>query len=405
MASFSLASSSNIAPVSLSSGVGGTIASHHDPSNDFMLMTDTLLFDDQLTSSFFMPGMFDSFDCNFDLSTANLNSNGISSKNETINGGTIQQPNHSISSNETRPVEYFGNSSMGEISDMVLASSNPNDYCYQNGASNSWNAMDRPLQYQSHLFSNSTDNLGMGSSAYPMGSNPYFRHSSIFGTGHHSGINSPQNTSATIKVPISTHKTNISSEIKRSTPLMLPFHHKNDNRIIPVRNFSAQHQVAAAAAYLASSASFTPSSTNGVYSPNISSNSFLPSSPFQITLSIGDIQSTKKDFLKRAEEIDYSNVTVVELKNFLREFHQASGGKKADLMERIRYICNYLRGEEVAINSSPSVQNTQSMGGGIYSQSSQLPSYNFCNVGSPQMFSSPISLSQTAIAPQYSYYK
>ena len=431
MASFSIASSN-----ALSQGTSTAIAGH-DPSADFMFMTDQFLFDDQLTSSFLMPGMFDAFDCNFDLSEPNFIAklpsqisavDGISPGQEDVLQLTMDHQQSPFENNqgESRPVEYFGNNSIGEIGDLILPSMEPDSnlnssYFRENG--NSWSVLTdassstSSIPYQYPLYSHSTDNLNRGynsssSSSYAItGPKSYFAQSQLFNGHHHhhhhSMMAGTKSAAATIKVPISSHRPNVPAEIKRTTPLMLPFHHKNDNRIIPVRNFSAQHQVAAAAAYLASSGSFSQPTTSGMYSPNQSAGSFVQTSPFQITVSIGDIQSTKKDFLKRADEIDYSNVTVVELKNFLREFHQASGGKKADLVERIRYICNYLRGEEVAINAaSTSVQTTTSpqLNAGLYSTSPQLP-YNVGMVPSPQFFSSPMTtFPKQATNSQYSYF-
>lgn len=149
----------------------------------------------------------------------------------------------------------------------------------------------------------------------------------------------------TIKVPIATRRSSLPSS-KKTTPLMLPFHHKNDNRIIPQRNFSPQTHHHNAVYHNSYNHQFTSHPSPSPFS------SFFQSNPL---FSINEIQNTKKEFLHRAESFDYSNVTVVELKNFLRDFHQASGGKKADLVERIQYICNYLR-EEAAVVAANSAQ-------------------------------------------------
>lgn len=108
---------------------------------------------------------------------------------------------------------------------------------------------------------------------------------------------------ATIKVPMAPVRI-IQQESKKTVPLLLPFHHKNDNRIIPQ---TFHHQ------------------------------SFL--------LSPDEIYSVKSNFLSRIKEIDFDNITVVELKNFLREFNLASGGKKSILVERIRQISEWLKNE------------------------------------------------------------
>lgn len=108
---------------------------------------------------------------------------------------------------------------------------------------------------------------------------------------------------ATIKVPMAPVRI-IQQESKKTAPLLLPFHHKNDNRIIPQ---TFHHQ------------------------------SFL--------LSPEEIYSVKSNFLNRIKEIDFDNITVVELKNFLREFNLASGGKKSILVERIRQIAEWLKNE------------------------------------------------------------
>lgn len=58
-----------------------------------------------------------------------------------------------------------------------------------------------------------------------------------------------------------------------------------------------------------------------------------------------EMTATKNLFLTEAEAIDFSNVTVLELKQLLRKFGLNSAGKKVQLTERIREIAKYLRSE------------------------------------------------------------
>ena len=55
--------------------------------------------------------------------------------------------------------------------------------------------------------------------------------------------------------------------------------------------------------------------------------------------------ATKDSFLAAASALDYSNVTVLEMKQLLRRFGLNSTGKKVQLMERIREIEGFLKSE------------------------------------------------------------
>jgi hypothetical protein len=126
----------------------------------------------------------------------------------------------------------------------------------------------------------------------------------LYGANSNSGPSMHMPLQATtIKVPMAPARS-VQIETKKSVPLLLPFHHKNDNRIIPQ---TFHHQ------------------------------SFL--------LSPEEIYSVKSAFLSRIEKLDFENITVIELKTFLREFNLASGGKKSILVERIHQIAEWLRNE------------------------------------------------------------
>ncbi len=58
-----------------------------------------------------------------------------------------------------------------------------------------------------------------------------------------------------------------------------------------------------------------------------------------------EMSATKNLFLKDVDGIDLTNVTVLELKQILRRFGLNSTGKKAQLVERIMEISNYLKSE------------------------------------------------------------
>lgn len=58
-----------------------------------------------------------------------------------------------------------------------------------------------------------------------------------------------------------------------------------------------------------------------------------------------EISATKDRFLRDVDGIDFTNVTVLELKQILRRFGLNSTGKKAQLVERIKEISKYLKTE------------------------------------------------------------
>jgi SAP domain len=112
------------------------------------------------------------------------------------------------------------------------------------------------------------------------------------------------------------------SEEKPLAPLLLPFHHKNDNSIIP-QTFGAGM---------------------GHHS--------LGTTTMMSHYSIEELQRSKDLFITKANMIDFSNITVVELKNFLKDFGLAPGGKKEDLIARIKQIKDYLINEQKGLTSS-----------------------------------------------------
>ena len=57
------------------------------------------------------------------------------------------------------------------------------------------------------------------------------------------------------------------------------------------------------------------------------------------------MSATKDKFLSDVENIDFTNVTVLELKQILRKFGLNSTGKKAQLVERITEISTFLKTE------------------------------------------------------------
>jgi hypothetical protein len=57
------------------------------------------------------------------------------------------------------------------------------------------------------------------------------------------------------------------------------------------------------------------------------------------------MSATKDRFLQDVHGLDFGNVTVLELKQVLRKFGLNSTGKKAELVERISEISNYLQAE------------------------------------------------------------
>ena len=57
------------------------------------------------------------------------------------------------------------------------------------------------------------------------------------------------------------------------------------------------------------------------------------------------MSATKDRFLQDVDRLDFTNVTVLELKQILRKFGLNSTGKKAQLVERISEISTYLQAE------------------------------------------------------------
>lgn len=131
------------------------------------------------------------------------------------------------------------------------------------------------------------------------------------------------NSLLTVKVPMVPYRgtANGLGPDKPVAPLVLPFHHKNDNSIIP--QSVSSHGVSSAMAHYTSE----------------------------------DLQRSKDLFILKASELDFDNITVVELKNFLKDFGLAPGGKKDDLISRIKQIKEYLVNESTGGLSQAPTEN------------------------------------------------
>lgn len=120
-------------------------------------------------------------------------------------------------------------------------------------------------------------------------------------------------------------------------PLVLPSRLQNSS--VPVKNTVAPNIAPSLPSSLAPS--IVPS---GIASRC----SIAPSSSVSNTSStrwFTEMSATKDSFLKEIESIDFTNVTVIELKQVLRKFGLNSTGKKVQLAERILDIATYLQKE------------------------------------------------------------
>ena len=146
------------------------------------------------------------------------------------------------------------------------------------------------------------------------------------------------NSMMTIKVPMVPWRAGSSTSLPEDrplAPLMLPFHHKNDNSIIP-QTFGASGL-----------------GSHGLPSSFLASASTHPMAHgLSSQYSVEELQRSKDLFIAKAGTLDFSNITVVELKNFLKDFGLAPGGKKDDLIARIKQIKDYLINEQKGLLSN-----------------------------------------------------
>jgi hypothetical protein len=154
---------------------------------------------------------------------------------------------------------------------------------------------------------------------------------------------SPMNV--TVKLPMAPMTpTNLSSSTNGNTkiPLVLPCHLNGNSSSL--RNGAAPNiSKAKEACDSSASSSATPSRCSSI-APNSSISNKNSSSCGSITW-FTEMSATKDRFLQDVHGLDFGNVTVLELKQVLRKFGLNSTGKKAELVERISEISNYLQAE------------------------------------------------------------
>lgn len=158
---------------------------------------------------------------------------------------------------------------------------------------------------------------------------------------------SPMNV--TVKLPMAPlTPTNYSSSSDNSNggsmkiPLVLPCHLQQQQQPAQANQNSAAPNVSKLQTVTSSELSSGVPSRCSSIAPNSSiSSRSLSSQQNWFT----EMSATKDKFLRDVESIDFTNVTVLELKQVLRKFGLNSTGKKVQLVERITEISNFLKTE------------------------------------------------------------
>ena len=264
-----------------------------------------------------------------------------------IDGGFSQMPNFALDSNYSSSINY--SSSSNSYTPLQQISFNGNSpYGSQQGLIQGHHASMANVPYlnQGMDFSSSGTDLTtmwpskqqhqqqqLNSMVNPM---HVMYHPGMLNPGMSSYMMNPvapnfvtNNSMMTIKVPMVPWRTGSTislSEDKPMAPLMLPFHHKNDNSIIPQ----------------------TFGSGGGLGGHGLGST-------MMSHYSVEELQHSKDLFIGKAGSLDFTNITVVELKNFLKDFGLAPGGKKDDLIARIKQIKDYLISEQKGLLASNTV--------------------------------------------------
>ena len=151
---------------------------------------------------------------------------------------------------------------------------------------------------------------------------------------------SPMNV--VVKLPMApltpTNLSNYNSSVK--IPLVLPCHLQQQ----PQTQNTAAPNVSKLQTNITASASEVSSAVPSRCS-SIAPNSSVSSRSHNSQNWFTEMSVTKDHFLEDVASLDLSNVTVLELKQVLRKFGLNSTGKKAQLVERIKEISNYLKTE------------------------------------------------------------
>ena len=152
-------------------------------------------------------------------------------------------------------------------------------------------------------------------------------------------------------------------------PLVLPCHLQQEqahNGAAP--NISKLQTTCSASSTISSG---VPSRCSSI-APNSSISSRSTTSSLRQQNWFTEMSATKDRFLKDVDCLDFTNVTVLQLKQILRRFGLNSTGKKAQLVERITEISGYLKREgmkRVKLSKSSQIETESVVSSGLSSVS------------------------------------
>jgi len=144
-------------------------------------------------------------------------------------------------------------------------------------------------------------------------------------------------------------------------PLVLPFHMHN---AAPPPGIDSEQSILSV--YSSRAGSLAPSRCSSI-APSSSASCISQRSSLSLASSTNRCQNswfaemsvTKDLFLKEVAKLDFTNVTVLELKTILRKFGLNSTGKKTQLAERINEIATYLKSNSKSTKKPRSEQPSE----------------------------------------------
>ena len=196
------------------------------------------------------------------------------------------------------------------------------------------------------MMMSSSNQLGLGFNAMNMPyGNPMMANHQMY--GHPFMMAPPMSPmNVTVKLPMApltsaNYTTNNSNSGAMKIPLVLPCHLQQQTAQ-PSQNSAAPNVSKLQTVTSSNLSSGAPSRCSSI-APNSSVSSRSLSQQQQNWFT--EMSATKDKFLSDVENIDFTNVTVLELKQILRKFGLNSTGKKAQLVERITEISTFLKTE------------------------------------------------------------
>lgn len=197
--------------------------------------------------------------------------------------------------------------------------------------------------YQHNHYMMTTPNqmaLGFNAMNMPYGGSPMMM-ASPYHQGYMMGAPPLSPMNVTVKLPMAPlTPTNMSTSNSASVkiPLVLPCH-------LQQQQPQTMNSVAPNVSKLQSSVTSELSSGVPSRCSSIAPNSSVSSRSNNSQNWFAEMSVTKDRFLQDVASLDFTNVTVLELKQVLRKFGLNSTGKKVQLVERIKEISSYLKTE------------------------------------------------------------